>query len=142
MKTPNSGPDVAEVTSIEDSITPSNIPMRKLIPMMTNPKMHPITFMESNWWASFMFDTYGLMKSSKVTVANEFKFETFRLEKWVNYCVCLRIIAAVLQKLKPFLNMYIIALIWTLIADYEVTIHKVKLNLNNSSFQETVNNFP
>lgn len=42
MKTPRSGPDVAEVTSMDDSMTPSSRPTPKLIPMITNPYTTPI----------------------------------------------------------------------------------------------------
>lgn len=40
--TPSSGPDVAEVTNIDDSITPDKRLTKKLIPMITNPYITPI----------------------------------------------------------------------------------------------------
>lgn len=81
MKTPSNGPEVAEVTSMEDSMTPSNRPTPKAMHMMTRPRITLMILMAHNWWLSFIPLKHGMgrTKSSNVTVAREFKFETFKL---------------------------------------------------------------
>lgn len=79
-KTPSNGPEVADVTNIDDSITPDNKPTPKLIPMMTNPYTTLIALMAYNWCLSLSSLKEGLIKSSKVTVAKEFKLDTFKLQ--------------------------------------------------------------
>lgn len=83
MNTPNRGPEVADVNSMDDSITPDKRLTPKAIPMMRNPYTTPINLMDSSWCLSFIpfKEGIGLRKSSKVTVAKEFKFDTFRLQK-------------------------------------------------------------
>lgn len=79
IKTPSKGPEVADVTNMEDSITPDNKPTPKLIPMITNPYTTLIALMAYSWCLSLSSFKFGLKKSSKVTVAKEFRLDTFKL---------------------------------------------------------------
>lgn len=82
MKIPNRGPLVAEVTSMDDSMTPERRPTPKLMPIMTQAYRTPMALMTHNCWPSFSSRKHGklLMKSSHVTVAREFKLDTFKLK--------------------------------------------------------------
>lgn len=93
MKTPSRGPDVAEVTNIEDSMTPSSMPIPKEMPMIIKAKTTPMNLILHNCLASFMpfRQGRGRTKSSNATVASEFKFETFKLqEKYISFVENLR----------------------------------------------------
>lgn len=87
MNTPNNGPDVADVTNIEDSITPSSIPIRKATPMMMKANITLMTLMHTSCCESFisLMHGKGRTKSSKATVANEFRIDTFKLKIFVIY---------------------------------------------------------
>lgn len=90
MKTPSKGPEVADVTNMEDSITPSNSPTPKLMPMMISAITTARILIAYSCCWSFMSFMKGLTKSSNVTVARELRMDTFKLKerkKFIIYVV-------------------------------------------------------
>lgn len=83
MNTPRRGPEVADVTSILDSITPSSMPTRKLMPMMMQAITVAVILIAYSCCLSVKpFNAgIGFKKSSKVTVAKEFRIDTFKLQR-------------------------------------------------------------
>lgn len=83
MKTPSKGPEVAEVTNIDDSMTPSSKPTPKAIPIIIKAKTTPMNFIHQSCLESLIpfKQGRGRMKSSKATVASEFRLDTFKLKK-------------------------------------------------------------
>ena len=81
--TPNNGPDVADVTNMDDSMTPSKRPTPNAIPIIIKAKTTLIILMESSCFESFIPLRHGSgrIKSSKATVASEFRLDTLRLKK-------------------------------------------------------------
>lgn len=73
---------MAEVTNMDDSMTPESSPIPKLIPIMINPYKTPTALITRSCCPSLNFLKQGtrLKKSSQVTVAKEFRLETFKLK--------------------------------------------------------------
>jgi hypothetical protein len=65
-KTPSSGPLVADVINIDDSITPERVATPNEIPMMTNPYTDPvikIIFIVTPPWVLFMLSILRVLKN-------------------------------------------------------------------------------
>lgn len=80
VKTPNKGPEVAEENVMDVSIIPDNNSTTKLIPITNNPQMTLIVFIAYICCISVLGAILFLMKSSKITVDNEFKLDAFKLK--------------------------------------------------------------